>query len=148
MAEAAVAVLIAAASAVLLLVLFRGAAWLFGELSGWRKLELPFACNVDSRVWTRAGETIRVNSVRFRRCASAGIGADALYLKVSSIFRLRPIRIPWDRMSAFQPDRLYGRPAMRFVAYTATVAVGEGIYGEMLPHLDALRASPNKAQHS
>jgi hypothetical protein len=121
----------------------RGVAWLFGELSGWHRLETPFACNADERVWTHRGQTIRVNRVRFRSCVSAGIQADALYLRAMAIFRYRAVRIPWERMSMFQPDSVYGRPAMRFAVGETTIVVESHLYAAMYPHLSrAFSAAP------
>jgi hypothetical protein len=114
---------------------FRAVAWLFGSGSGWRSLEQSFACDVDERVWTHRAETIRVGRVRFRHCVSAGIQPDALYLRTMAIFRFRAIRVPWERMSGFQPDSIYSRKAMRFSVGSTPVAVELPLYKAMYPHV-------------
>ncbi|MBL0158513.1 MAG: hypothetical protein IPP47_15625 [Bryobacterales bacterium] len=114
---------------------FRAVAWLFAELSGWHKLESRYACNPEPQLWTHRRETIRVNSIRFRRCADAALQDDALYLRVSAIFRFRPIRIPWAHVVTAQPDSVYGRPAMRLNISDAGIVVDLPLYTEIYPHL-------------
>lgn len=114
---------------------FRAIAWLFGEISEWHRLEQSFACDIDERLWTHRAETIRVGRIRFRHCVSAGIQPEALYLRAMAIFRFRALRIPWARMSGFQPDSVYNRPAMRFTVGSSTIVVELKLYAAMYPHV-------------
>jgi hypothetical protein len=114
---------------------FRGVAWLFAQLSGWHRLEQSFACEIEERLWTHHAETIRVGPIRFRRCVSAGVQPEALYLRAMAIFRFRALRIPWGRLSGFQPDHVYNRPAMRFTVGGSTIVVDMPLYAAMYPHV-------------
>jgi hypothetical protein len=118
---------------------FRGISWLFAEFSGWHKLEREFGCDADSRLWTRRRDTVQVNVVRLRCCVDTGVQPDGLYLHVGSIFRWRPLRIPWNRMSAFQPATIYRRSAMRFLVDGVAISVDAPLYAAMYPYLVALR---------
>lgn len=119
----------------LLFVTFRAVTWVFAEMSGWRKLEPDFACDAKAAVWDSNTRTVRVNSISFRRCVETGVTPDALYLRVVSMFRFKPLRIPWEHMTLFQADKVFGRPAMRFSVEGSIVVVESALYTQMYPHL-------------
>jgi hypothetical protein len=126
---------------------FRGVSWLFGEISGWHRLEQSFACDTDERVWTHRAQTIRAGSIRFRHCVSAGVQPDGLYLRAMAIFRFRALRIPWGQMSGFQPDSVYSRPAMRFTVGGNTLVVEQHLYAAMYPQVSRAYAQTAR-EHS
>jgi hypothetical protein len=113
---------------------FKGVSWLFGNISGWHQLESQFACDATP-AWTHFGETVGVNAIRFRRCVSVAVAPDALYLRAMALFRYRPLRIPWEQMSMFQPDQIYGRAAMRFTVQGASFVIYPALYAAMYPYV-------------
>jgi hypothetical protein len=114
---------------------FRGVAWLFAHLSGWHRLERAFPCPDEPPPWTHSPETIQVNAIRFRRCAQAAVCPDAFYLRIASIIRSRPVRIPWNQLSAYEAVMIYRRPAIRFTVAETRIAVEAPLYAAMYPHL-------------
>ena len=59
--------------------------------------------------------TVKVGSVRYRKCASLFIDEKGLYLSVSYIFKAYPtIFIPWSTIENAGETTLYGMKAMQF----------------------------------
>jgi len=59
-------------------------------------------------------QTLQVNSVRYRRCVSIGIGPAGLYLWVRPrLLQHPPALVPWNEMKPEKETRLYWQPAVQ-----------------------------------
>ena len=87
---------------------------LFTHLSGLDRLvDLYRAGNGPTGV-THVRQTVQIGPVVYRRCVTAHVGAEGLYLLVHPPFQSYPLLfIPWSEVSAIHPAMLHLRSALR-----------------------------------
>lgn len=83
--------------------------------SGWSALAGRYRRYEGTPGGTRyAKQTLKVGSVRWRRCVDVVVSDSGLYLEARAPFyRVRPVLIPWSDLVWAGDTRLYGRPAVR-----------------------------------
>lgn len=88
---------------------------IFPRLKGMAELAAAF----EAKPFPNAGKilktTVKVGSVRYRKCASIFIDEKGFYLGAKYIFRAYPtIFIPWSAVKEVRKERLYGLKATQF----------------------------------
>lgn len=99
--------------------------FVFAALSGWNQLAQRFPAPALPQAWHWYGETVKVGSVRYRRCMKVAALPDGLYLAASGLLRHPPLRIPWTQMVSAAPSSFYGRPAVAVQVGAPVVATLE-----------------------
>ena len=84
-------------------------------------------------------QTVKVGSVRYRRCVDVGIGEGGLYLGVHPpLLAKGDMLIPWEEIKGARKTRLYSRRAVRLSIGEpefGSVTLYEGLYEQAAPHL-------------
>jgi hypothetical protein len=87
---------------------------LFAHFSGLDRLVELYPARTDPAGAKHTWQTVQIGSVVYRRCVTAHIGAEGLYLHVNPPFRsYPPLFIPWSEVSAVHPAILHWRGALR-----------------------------------
>jgi hypothetical protein len=86
---------------------------LFLTLSGWNRLAGKYPAPRPLPPWNWTGQTVRVGSVRYRRCMRISAQPDGLYLAEGGLLRHPALRLPWSELHSPSRCNVYGRPAIR-----------------------------------
>lgn len=106
---------------------------LFTVLSGWKQLASRYGARRVPACWHWSGQTVRVGSVRYRRCMRVAAESDGLYLAGYRLLRHPPLCIPWSEIHDPATATIYGRPAV-------SVSVGTPPSGKLEFPLDLYSA--------
>ena len=86
-----------------------------------------------------AKQTVKVESVRYRRCVAISVGERGLYLGVHPPLLVKgDMLIPWEEIKEARKTRLYSRRAVRLSIGDpefGSVTLYEGLYEQVAPHL-------------
>jgi hypothetical protein len=112
---------------------------LFAELSGLTKLVQRYPVTQPPTGATFAKQTVKVGSVRYRRCVVVSIGEGGLYLGVHPpLLEQGDMFIPWEEIKGAQRARLYSRRAVRLSIGEpefGSVTLYDGLYKRVALHL-------------
>jgi hypothetical protein len=86
-----------------------------------------------------ATQTVKVGSVRYRRCVAVSVGEGGLYLGVHPpLLAKGDMLIPWEEIKEARKTMLYSRRAVRLSIGEpefGSVTLYEGLYEQVVPHL-------------
>jgi hypothetical protein len=112
---------------------------IFAKLSGLTGLAQRYPVTQPPMGATLAKQTVRVGSVRYRRCVDVSVGEGGLYLGVHPpLLAQGDILIPWDEIRGAQKTRLYSRKAVRLSIGEpefGSVTLYKALYEQVSPHL-------------
>jgi len=111
----------------------------FAKHSGLTSLTQRYPAVQPSTGATLAKQTVKVGSVRYRRCVAVSIGEGGLYLGVHPpLLEQGDMLIPWDEIKRAQRARLYSRKAVRLSIGEpefGSITLYDGLYKRVAPHL-------------
>lgn len=96
-----------------------------GYLSGWTVLGRRFKAARTPARWDWLGQTIKVGTVRYRRCLRLSAEPEGLYICEASLMRAVPLCIPWGEIHHVGPVLLDGKNAAAVAVGTPPAAVLE-----------------------
>jgi hypothetical protein len=113
----------------------------FTRLSGLDRLVDLYPARTDPTGVKLTWKTVQIGPVVYRRCVTAHVGAEGLYLLVHPPFESYPLLfIPWSEVSAVHPAMLHLRGALRLSigrpAVTTMTCMGR-LLQSIRPHLPA-----------
>ena len=118
----------------------------FAQASGLTRLIERYPAPQRSEGVEREKQTVKIGVVRYRRCVTANVSSDGLYLWVRPpLSRHPPILIPWDAVRRICRTRLYGRKAVRLLIdgpEVTPLVVYEGLFKLIHPHLSKRLVEP------
>jgi hypothetical protein len=98
---------------------------IFAKHSGLTGLARRYPVTQPPAGATLAKQTVRVGSVRYRRCVDVSIGEGGLYLGVHPpLLEQGDMLIPWEEIRGAQKTRLYSRRAV-------WLSIGEPEFGSV-----------------
>jgi hypothetical protein len=114
---------------------------MFAKHSGLTGLTQRYPVTQSPTGTTLAKQTVKVGSVRYRRCVDVSIGEGGLYLGVHPpLLEQGDMLIPWDDIKGARKTRLYSRRAVRLSIgepELGSVTLYEGLYEQVAPYLQA-----------
>jgi len=114
-----------AATMMLGLVIGRFVETTLGYLSGWTVLGRRFKAASTPARWDWVAQTIKVGTVRYRRCLRLSAEPEGLYICEASLMRAVPLYIPWGEIHQARPALLDGKNAVAVTVGTPPVATLE-----------------------
>ncbi len=114
---------------------------LFARASGLDRLIARYPAGKEPTGTTMTWQTVMIGPVVYRRCVTAHVAAEGLYLHVHPPLRSYPLLfIPWSEVSAARPATLHWQKGLRLSIGRPTVATVTSV-GNLLrairPHLPA-----------
>lgn len=121
---------------------------LFAHLSGLDPLVDLYPASTDPTGVKYIWQTVQIGPVVYRRCVTAHVGAEGLYLQVRPPFRSYPLLFtPWSEVSAVHTATLHWQRALRLSigrpAVTTIACVGK-LLQSVRPYLPAGLPQPNE----
>jgi hypothetical protein len=112
---------------------------LFAKLSGLTRLTQQYPVTQPPTGTTLAKQTVKVGSVRYRRCVVVSVGEEGLYLGVHPpLLEQGEMLIPWGEIKGAQKARLYSQRAVRLSIGEpefGSVTLYDGLYKLIAPYL-------------
>jgi hypothetical protein len=114
---------------------------LFAQLSGLDRLVDLYPAKTDPTGVKHIRQTVQIGPVVYRRCVTAHVGAEGLYLHVRPPFCRYPLLfIPWSQVSAVHAATLQLRRALRLSIgrpAVTTITCRGRLLQSIRPHLPA-----------
>lgn len=119
---------------------------LFAQASGLTRLIERYPATQRPEGTEREKQTVKIGAVRYRRCVTANVSSQGLYLWVRPpLSRHPPILIPWAAVRRICRTTLYGRKAVRLLIAGPGVPpliLYEGLFKLIHPHLSKHLVEP------
>jgi len=93
--------------------IYRSVLKTFAKGGAWGKLAEKYPVETEPTEISLPKQTIRVGAVRYRRCVTAGLLADGMYIAIT-LPAHAPLFIPWDEFHLMGKTRIYARQALQW----------------------------------